>query len=171
MVSVAVLKKQQENAEHYARQRIIHEVPELLLINYEGLKPKVTDKWYHITITTQLNFKDPVLYRRELYSFLKRIGYLGNLIGAMEWYPSSDKWSRKDGLHFHVLSHIGTPPKDNMNNMFHFHIVPVSIYRPDFSLWSLEKVIDYIVKDVEYSQFKVDMEEQRIARAEWCEAN
>lgn len=98
-------------------------VPELWQVYIPG---KQGSKQYPVTIT--LNLKNPQYraincpneFKRLLNSFLELKKYKHCINGVLEYHSFSNE-KRVGGLHMHGFVYNRNPPKDNINNLFHFH--------------------------------------------------
>lgn len=99
-------------------------VPELFAYYRNG---KVGKKVYPVTIT--MNVKNPQYraincpneFKSLLNSFLELKKYRYLLNGVLEYHKPDGKF-RKGGLHLHGFVYNRNPPRDNIDNLFHFYI-------------------------------------------------
>lgn len=84
-------------------------------------------KIYPLTIT--LNVKNPQYraincpneFKRLLNDFLNYKQYKYHLNGVLEYHKPTGAL-RNGGLHLHGFAYCRNPPRDNKNNLFHFHL-------------------------------------------------
>lgn len=110
---------------------IFDDIPQLFSYYYEG---KNDTKQQCVTVT--LNVKNPQYralncpneFKRLLTSFLTLKGYKGMVNGVLEYHKPEGTF-RQGGLHMHGFVYSRNPPKENKDNLFHFHIAPVDEVR------------------------------------------
>lgn len=129
------------------------DVPALWRFNRLGKTGKTA---YPVTVT--MNVKHPQYkaincpdeWKYHFNNFLDISGYKHTIDGVLE-YHKNDGALRKGGLHMHGLAYYNNPPKDNKNNLFHFHLC-----KPD----SVKGIIGYI----KYSRKDLQATDERFAQ-------